>query len=154
MAKKGAERGRPGGRGPDRQEILPGIERCRVRGRRGEDLALDWLTTHGYEVLEQNLRRRQAGEVDLVARRGDTLHVVEVKCGRGPLDLLLERVDERKIRLLLKTLVKAGWLDEAQRYRAVQVDLLLVELREPAPRLTLVADVCPPELQWAGGADG
>jgi putative endonuclease len=129
-------------------------ELTRRRGRRGEELAAAWLLEHGFQILERNLRRRQLGEVDLLARRDDVLHVVEVKCGRGPLELLLERVDERKLRLLLKTLARSGWLDGGPcKPRHCRVDVLLVQLSPQGPRYQFLEDLCPPELRWEGGPD-
>jgi putative endonuclease len=48
------------------------------RGRRGEALCALWLRLKGYRILGRNLRTPQ-GEVDILARRGRILAVVEVK---------------------------------------------------------------------------
>ena len=40
-------------------------------GRYGEDLAARYLSTHGFAVLERNWRC-ELGEIDIVAREGDT----------------------------------------------------------------------------------
>ena len=47
-------------------------------GRRGEDLAAAHLQALGMVVLERNYRSRQ-GEIDIIARDGDTLVICEVK---------------------------------------------------------------------------
>jgi putative endonuclease len=47
-------------------------------GKRGEDIASEYLVARGYEVIERNWRC-SAGEIDIVARRGQSLVVVEVK---------------------------------------------------------------------------
>ncbi len=136
------------------QGMLDGMECCRRRGHRGEELAAEWLEARGFRILKRNLRRRQMGEVDLLAELGGVLHVVEVKCGRGPLDLLLERVDERKLRLLLKTLARSGWLEGGPgRPAHCRVDVLLVQLGSEGPHIRFLEDLCPPELRWEGGAD-
>jgi putative endonuclease len=49
-----------------------------VLGRSAEDVAADFLTEHGLTVLLRNYRRR-GGEIDLVARDGDELVIVEVR---------------------------------------------------------------------------
>ncbi|MFL6541902.1 MAG: YraN family protein [Chthoniobacterales bacterium] len=49
------------------------------RGRRGEKLAAKFLRRHGYKILYRNFRGRTGGEIDIVARHGDTLVFVEVK---------------------------------------------------------------------------
>jgi len=48
------------------------------RGRRGEGLALLWLRLRGYRILARDLRS-PAGEIDIVARRGRILAIIEVK---------------------------------------------------------------------------
>jgi putative endonuclease len=48
------------------------------RGRVAETVAAAWLRLFGYRILARGLRT-PVGEIDIVARRGDTLVVVEVK---------------------------------------------------------------------------
>src|SRR3546814_3685062 len=52
--------------------------RAYARGRRGERIAAWWLRLKGYRVLAQGFRC-PVGEIDLVARRGGILAIVEVK---------------------------------------------------------------------------
>lgn len=47
-------------------------------GEKGEQLAADYLLQHGYVIEERNYRFQKA-EVDIIARKGDILAVVEVK---------------------------------------------------------------------------
>jgi putative endonuclease len=47
-------------------------------GQAGEDLACDYLRRQGLRVVERNFRCR-AGEIDVVAREGETWVFVEVK---------------------------------------------------------------------------
>ena len=47
-------------------------------GKKGEELAVDFLTKKGYEIAEKNYRYQKA-EVDIIARKGNTLAIVEVK---------------------------------------------------------------------------
>ena len=50
----------------------------RATGTRYEELACAYLKDHGLFVLQKNFRCR-IGEIDIVAREGDTLVFVEVK---------------------------------------------------------------------------
>jgi putative endonuclease len=52
----------------DRQQI----------GRAAEDAAVAFLISQGLEIIVRNFRRR-LGELDVVARGGDTLIIVEVR---------------------------------------------------------------------------
>jgi len=62
----------------------------RLAGRRAEVLAAMWLMAKGYRILGFRLKTRQA-EIDLLALRGRTLAVVEVK-RRASLLIALETV--------------------------------------------------------------
>jgi len=51
-------------------------------GRRGEDLALDYLKAQGYFIQERNWKNRHE-EIDIIARDGQELVIVEVKTRSG-----------------------------------------------------------------------
>jgi putative endonuclease len=55
---------------------------ARARGRVGEDEAVRWLEGQGYRVVERNVTNH-GGEIDLVARQGETLCFVEIKARAG-----------------------------------------------------------------------
>ncbi|QTV79670.1 YraN family protein [Microbacterium sp. NIBRBAC000506063] len=72
-------------------------------GRAGEQRAAEHLTTLGYEILGRNWRCPQ-GEIDIIARRGRELAVVEVKTRRAlgfghPFEAIDARKRERLWRL-------------------------------------------------------
>lgn len=71
-------------------------------GREGEQLAVDYLREHGYEILETNWTFDKA-EIDIIARLDGTLAIIEVKT-RSSLDFGLpqEFVKPAKIKLLVK----------------------------------------------------
>jgi putative endonuclease len=64
-------------------------------GRRGERLAGWWLRLKGWEILDRRVRT-PAGEVDLVAKRGDLIAFVEVKTRATAADLDFA-IDERRL---------------------------------------------------------
>ncbi|MGB8704744.1 MAG: YraN family protein [Gillisia sp.] len=47
-------------------------------GKKGEDLAVDFLLKKGYKIVARNFRYLKS-EVDIIARKKDTLAVIEVK---------------------------------------------------------------------------
>ena len=58
---------------------MPHMLTARQRsGRRAEELAAEFLRTRGCEILHCNYRRR-LGELDIVARAGGVLIIVEVR---------------------------------------------------------------------------
>jgi putative endonuclease len=50
----------------------------KVTGAIGEDVAKQFLIQRGYSILEMNYWRKW-GEIDIVAKKGDKVHFVEVK---------------------------------------------------------------------------
>ena len=58
-------------------------------GRRGERCAARALRRRGYSIIDRNYRT-PVGEIDIVARHGDTLVFVEVKTRRNADDILPE----------------------------------------------------------------
>jgi putative endonuclease len=95
---------------------------ARLSGRRSEVWAAVWLMAKGYRILGFRLKTPQA-EIDLLAKRGSVLAVVEVK-SRTSLEVALETVtfDQRD------RLRRAGASLAAKRPTlsacAVRVDLL------------------------------
>ena len=47
-------------------------------GKKGEQLAIDYLLKKDYSIIERNFRFDKA-EVDIIARKGDALAIIEVK---------------------------------------------------------------------------
>ncbi|WP_299220949.1 YraN family protein [uncultured Aquimarina sp.] len=52
-------------------------------GKEGEKLAVTFLQKHEYNILETNYRYLKA-EIDIIAQKGDTIIVVEVKTRSTP----------------------------------------------------------------------
>jgi putative endonuclease len=68
------------------------------RGHRGEWLAALALMAKGYRILARRYRTR-LGEIDLIARRGDLILVVEVKARRSLVEAMeaIARESEHRI---------------------------------------------------------
>lgn len=54
------------------------------KGKEGEQLVAHYLEQRGYIILHKNFRQR-FGEVDIIAKKHDTVAFVEVKWRRNPL---------------------------------------------------------------------
>ena len=64
-------------------------------GRRGERIAAWWLRLKGWRILDRRVRT-PAGEVDLVARKGNLIAFVEVKARATGAELDFA-IDERRL---------------------------------------------------------
>jgi putative endonuclease len=73
-------------------------------GNKGEKLAVDFLIKKGYNILDTNWRFQKA-EVDIIARKGEILAVVEVKT-RSNIDFgnPQDFVNPKKIKLLVEAI--------------------------------------------------
>ncbi len=105
-----------------RDRSLTGFN-ARRAGRRGEVLSALWLMAKGYRILGFRLKTPQ-GEIDLLAKKGQVLAVVEVKL-RGTTALALEAVSYQQ----RQRLRRAGETFAARR----------ADLRGIAVRLDLMA---------------
>lgn len=96
-----------------RRPTTPARQAAEAAGRRGERLAGWWLRLKGWRVLDRRVRT-PAGEVDLVARKGDLIAFVEVKMRATAAELDFA-IDERRLarvaaaaEFLMPTYARAG----------------------------------------------
>ncbi|AZK96777.1 MULTISPECIES: YraN family protein [Streptomyces] len=79
-------------------------------GQYGEDLAVRLLADAGMTVLARNWRYGRTGEIDIVARDGDTVVVCEVKTRRaGPFEHPMQAITPTKAARLRH--LAEGWLE-------------------------------------------
>lgn len=72
-------------------------------GKRGEEIAKEYLYNHNYIILETNWRFHR-NEIDIIAQEGDELIIVEVKTRTDNNFLLAhEAITKKKIRAIIKT---------------------------------------------------
>jgi putative endonuclease len=105
-------------------------------GRRAEDLAAEYLTARGCEILQRNYRRR-LGELDLVAREGGVLVVAEVRtranAGFGSAAASVDYRKQRRITRAAQQLLQQR--AELARF-PVRFDVLVVsDLSGPRPQI-------------------
>ncbi len=105
-------------------------------GNLGERVAAEYLKKQGFSILERNLVRK-IGEIDIVAKRKGTIHIVEVKtrlCQEFPNNTQLatydpgDNLDSYKIQKV--TRVGQWYIAEHEWEGEWQVDGILVWLRE------------------------
>lgn len=70
-------------------------------GKEGEQIAVDFLKKNGYTITYKNYRFLQA-EIDIIARKGDILVIVEVRSRSSDfIENIAETVTAKKIKLLV-----------------------------------------------------
>ncbi len=102
------------------------------KGAKAEDTAVDYLISKGFKILERNFRT-SFGEIDIIAKKKDTLVFIEVKSEFGEEKFLAEeKVDERKRKkifkvaeyFLLKNLKKLSKINE------IRFDVIVIRGRK------------------------
>jgi len=96
--------------------------RARIAGRRGEWLGALWLMAKGYRILGFRLKTPN-GEIDLLAQKGRTLVVVEVKL-RGTIETALEAVTWRQRQRLRRAAEAFAARRASLRDAAIRLDLM------------------------------
>jgi putative endonuclease len=108
-------------------------------GAAGEDLAAAALIKQGYQILERNYLA-PIGEIDLVARQGKTLVIVEVKTRRstrfGSPQEAVSRAKQAKLQHLAEYYLQQKGLLETP----VRFDVVAVTMTGDGPRVEIIAD--------------
>lgn len=94
-------------------------------GRHGEQLAVDYLEAHHYEILDRNWRCSH-GEIDIIARRDGEISFIEVKTRAGlRFGHPFEAITVRKL-ARLRRLVGAWCESTDARQQRIRIDAIAV----------------------------
>jgi putative endonuclease len=101
-------------------------------GRKGEDIAHRYLRSRGYNVVARRFRLEDgSGEVDLIARRRNTIIFVEVKTRRTTAYGAPERaVDPEKERKIVRA-ARSYVLKSGAEWSQVRFDIISVVIAKP-----------------------
>jgi|LakMenE01Jun11ns_1017448.scaffolds.fasta_scaffold9783852_2 putative endonuclease len=115
--------------------------RCQkqITGDLGESLARNYLEGDGYIVHETNWRHGHL-EIDIIASKGDTLHIVEVKTQRKTTAGFPEDSVNRK---KLKNLIVAAdhYMSIDKRWKSLQFDIFSIVLGKTDHEFLIIEDV-------------
>lgn len=110
----------------------------RAQGRVGEEEAVAWLRRQGYDIVERNFSTK-AGEIDVIAREGDTLCFIEIKARSsrtyGP---AIEAISRKKQRRLARA--AAFYLLGHPTNSPCRFDVLGMDLGSDSWTFTLIRD--------------
>jgi len=93
------------------------------KGKYGEKLAVEWLTNHGYRILEQNWYFSHK-EIDIICTDEKYIIIVEVKYRNGVCERPYEILDNKKKRNLLQA--GAAYLHFSGLNKELRFDLILI----------------------------
>ncbi|PIP22486.1 MAG: YraN family protein [Candidatus Nealsonbacteria bacterium CG_4_10_14_0_2_um_filter_35_20] len=111
-------------------------------GNQGEKIAIDYLKSKGYRILDKNYVFKipgspSKGEIDIIAKKKDVISFVEVKTitniGEGPSSFFApeEKVNFQKRRKISK--IAESWLIKKQILlnSKWQIDIIAIEINPP-----------------------
>ncbi len=114
----------------------------KVKGKLGEEIAVNYLIKKGYKILETNFHFSRFGEVDIIAERGDVrgrqIIFVEVKA-RSNTDFghPFEAIGQQKMRKIYgcAQAYLAQLQERKERYGGFQIDAISILLNEKPPKI-------------------
>ncbi|HVK96756.1 MAG TPA: YraN family protein [Flavisolibacter sp.] len=109
-------------------------------GKKGEQLAVDYLVQHGYTILHRNWRHSHY-EIDIIALKENLLHFVEVKLrSSNQFGNPEESVSKRKTKFLLQAIEQYLYLHKD--VKNFHLDILSISMNEKSePEYFFIEDV-------------
>jgi putative endonuclease len=110
------------------------------KGKKGEELASEWLLAKGYTILYRNWRHARF-EIDIIATRDQALHFIEVKSRTSskfgnPED----QVNKKKLRHMIDAGVE--FIYQNPGWKKIRFDILAIKLfKDRVPEFYLIEDV-------------
>ena len=123
---------------PESRCIVDNMDARKKLGNSAEDLAVHYLSTKGYHILDRNYQKPW-GEIDIIAKKEEILIFVEVKANAKHTSEAFNpevRADNKKMQKVIKTAMlylghKAGGLDHEWR-----IDVISVTMGEAKAKIT------------------
>ena len=104
-----------------------------IIGKKGENLATQYLIQNGYKILERNWHYSKNAEIDIIAEKKDTLIFVEVKTRTTTnFGHPFESITQNKIEKIHKGIL--GYLSECEKkYKTYRFDgIAIIGLNKPS----------------------
>jgi putative endonuclease len=94
-------------------------------GKKGEELAVEFLLKEGYEILDRNWTFQKA-EIDIIAQKENILAVIEVKTrSNSDFGLPQDFVKPKKIQLLIKAV--NAYINDREIDFEIRFDIIAVQ---------------------------
>ncbi len=107
-------------------------------GLKGEDLASEFLTQNGYDIIEKNFHSR-FGEIDLIAIKNNTLVFIEVKTRKSDkFGSPAEAVTPGKLKKITKTAEYYSLLNP-NLPKKMLIEVVSIDLTQGDPRIRIIS---------------
>jgi putative endonuclease len=124
--------------------MKPGSQKKEL-GKKGEDLALQYLKKNGYRIFEKNYVCK-LGEVDIIAREKDTLAFIEVKTRTstafGPPQLAVNAAKQMQLSKVAVYFLKEKGIENVK----ARFDVVAIVLGPKGPEIELIRDAF--DVRW------
>lgn len=112
----------------------------KLKGNIGEDIAVKYLSSLGYEIIERNWHFSTFGEIDIIAKEKNILIFVEVKTRKSlSFGHPFEAINEKKI-IQIKKIANAYMVENKQKYQNCRIDGISVLLTKP-PKIEHIKNI-------------
>lgn len=109
------------------------------QGKYGEDLACKFLAGLDYEIIERNYLIR-GGEIDIVAKDGETTVIVEVKLREGDqYGSAIESISNSKLRYLIRTTKIYAYEKDIK--GGLRIDLVAIDFINGKPKIEHIENI-------------
>ena len=110
-----------------------------ILGKQGEALAVQWLVEKGYTILHQNWRYSYY-EIDIIAKKENVLHFIEVKTRRSKkFGHPEESVTEKKILNMMNASDEFQYRNPG--WKRIQYDVMSITFNNNMPEYYFIQDV-------------
>ena len=100
----------------------------KIIGKYGEDLACDFLTKNGFEVIARNFHFSKIAEIDIIAVKKNILHFVEVKTRTQKIfGAPIEAITPNKLKQIYACAMHY-MQSSKKKYNSYQIDAIGIEL--------------------------
>ena len=110
-------------------------------GKYGEDLAKDFLIKQGFEIVENNFHYSKMAEIDIIAKKDNIIHLVEVKTRTSEyFGNPLEAINKKKV----QSIYHAGlfYIQKNKKYSKFQIDAIGIILdKNNQPKYTFLENI-------------
>jgi len=95
-------------------------------GNEFENIACEYLISHGFEIIERNFHASRIGEIDIIAKKASELFFVEVK-GRKTIAFgsPAEAVSQKK---LSKIEIASQYFLNKHNYKEIRTNYIVIEI--------------------------
>lgn len=105
------------------------------KGKKGEDIACEYLVNAGYEIKKRNFHFGREGEIDIIAEKDDYLVFVEVKFRtNNSYGDPMESITPKKAKTLKRTAEGYLYVNKIQG-KPCRIDVVIIDFRNGLPAI-------------------